>query len=231
MAVNWDTWREVGMAVKTEMPAELEESRRESLARGIAPAEGADAFIRILNSRRPQVAVCTTDLPTNLASGGVLTTDKIEQEPPAVSGLERTAHPRPALATAYVPPRSETEEKVATIWQDLLGVAPIGVQDNFFELGGHSLLAIRLLSQLHGLFELQLSVQDLFDAPTVVKLSERIDANRDEAGELDTMACLLEQVEQLSESELRALLENGQALPDPGRRDAPGKRPSQGKGA
>lgn len=222
VAVNWDTWREVGMAVKTEVPAELEQSRRESLERGIWPAEGADAFIRILNLGRRQVAVCTTDLQANLESGGVLTTDRIEQEPFSGPGAARTTHPRPSLATAYAPPRSQTEDEVAAVWQDLLGVAPVGIYDNFFELGGHSLLAIQLISQLRGLFEVEVSVQNLFDAPTVAKLAERIEASREESADVEAVGRLLEQVERLSESEVRSFLDDGQALPHPGRPDDAG---------
>jgi NAD(P)-dependent dehydrogenase (short-subunit alcohol dehydrogenase family) len=218
VSVNWDTWRDVGMAVKTVVPAELEQSRRESLERGISPSEGADAFIRILNSGRRQVAVCTTDLQANLESGGGLTTDKIELEPSSVSA-PRTTHPRPSLATAYAPPRSQTEDEVAAVWQDLLGVAPVGIHDNFFELGGHSLLAIQLISQLRGLFELEVSIQNLFDAPTVAKLAERIDASREESEDMEAVERLLQQVEQLSESEVRSLLDDGRSSTGPERSD------------
>ena len=44
----------------------------------------------------------------------------------------------------YVAPQTPTEEVLASIWKDLLGVKQISVQDNFFELGGHSLLAVRV---------------------------------------------------------------------------------------
>ena len=51
---------------------------------------------------------------------------------------------RPELSVAYVAPRTETEAQVALIWEDLLGVNPVGVHDDFFSLGGNSLLAMRM---------------------------------------------------------------------------------------
>ena len=231
VAVNWDTWSEVGMAVKTEVPAELEQSRRKSLERGISPDEGADAFIRILNSGRRQVLVCTTDLQANLEAGGALTTAQVEQEPSALSTAPKTTHPRPALGTPYAPPRSQTEDEVAAVWQDLLGVAPVGIHDNFFELGGHSLLAIQLISQLRGLYEVEVSVQNLFDAPTVAKLAERIDASREESDDMEAVARLLEQVEQLSESEVQSFLDDRHPPPAPARLDDAGTGPQMGQSA
>src|SRR5262249_60698294 len=48
VAINWDTWREIGMAVNTEVPAALQALREASLAVGIAPAEGVAVFQRVL---------------------------------------------------------------------------------------------------------------------------------------------------------------------------------------
>jgi hypothetical protein len=48
----------------------------------------------------------------------------------------------------YVPPRTEPERYVASIWQETLGVARIGVYDNFFDLGGHSLLCFRIIKRI-----------------------------------------------------------------------------------
>ncbi|MFN5457254.1 AMP-binding enzyme, partial [Bradyrhizobium sp.] len=66
--------------------------------------------------------------------------------------LDRKALPAPegtAFAVqAYEPPQGETEEAIARIWAELLGVERIGRHDNFFALGGHSLLAIQVVSRL-----------------------------------------------------------------------------------
>ncbi|MDE3066695.1 MAG: amino acid adenylation domain-containing protein [Verrucomicrobiota bacterium] len=80
-----------------------------------------------------------------------------------------------------VSPRTAIEEKLAGIWREVLGVERLGVHDNFFELGGHSLTATQVVSRLPGAFQTELRLQDLFDAPTVAELAEKIDAARQTA--------------------------------------------------
>lgn len=90
---------------------------------------------------------------------------------------------RPALETAFVPPRTLTEELLAGIWSNVLGLNQIGVYDNFFDLGGHSLLAMRLISQVRNTFQVELSLRNLFELPTVAGLSDRIEeARQDKQG-------------------------------------------------
>jgi acyl-CoA synthetase (AMP-forming)/AMP-acid ligase II/NAD(P)-dependent dehydrogenase (short-subunit alcohol dehydrogenase family) len=74
----------------------------------------------------------------------------------------------------YVAPRTEGEQRIATIWQEVLGEPRIGVQDNFFEFGGHSLLAVKVLTRLRDGFGIELSLPILFEAPTVAALAERL---------------------------------------------------------
>lgn len=81
---------------------------------------------------------------------------------------------RPELETTFVAPRSATEQALATLFAQVLEVEQIGIHDNFFELGGHSLLATQLIAQLLKTFEIEVTVVDLFDAPTVAGLAERI---------------------------------------------------------
>jgi acyl transferase domain-containing protein/acyl carrier protein len=209
ISIGWDTWREVGMAVHTEIPPELQAAREESLKRGIASKEGVQAFIQILEAGLPHVAVCTTDLPAALQKNApAIAEEEFAPRTESVRGI----HPRPALGLTYVAPSTEAEEAIAGMWQELLGVAPIGIHDNFFELGGHSLLAVQMISQLRIAFEVEMTVQNLFDLPTVAKLAERIESMTVELGDLETMARLLEQVERLSEGEVKAFLDGGGPL-------------------
>jgi tyrocidine synthetase-3 len=69
-------------------------------------------------------------------------------------------------ATGYIAPRTETEEKLIVIWQDVLGRQKVGVKDDFFDLGGHSLKAFRLVNEIHRLFEVKLSLNTVFENPT-----------------------------------------------------------------
>lgn len=92
--------------------------------------------------------------------------------------LDRQSLPAPdhsAMSThEYVAPESETEEQLAIIWQELLGLDRISRYDNFFELGGHSLLVLQLQSQIKETFDVELSIYQLFSHPTLCQLEECI---------------------------------------------------------
>jgi amino acid adenylation domain-containing protein len=94
--------------------------------------------------------------------------------------VDRKALPPPQgngdSETPFVAPRTPTEERLVEIWREVLGTERIGVHDNFFELGGHSLAATRVISRATGAFQIELPLQELFDAPTVVELAQKIDA-------------------------------------------------------
>jgi amino acid adenylation domain-containing protein len=95
--------------------------------------------------------------------------------------LDRRALPepqaaRPELEAAFLPPRTPIEEVLAGLWADLLAVDRVGVEDSFFALGGHSLLATRLLARVRESFGADLSLRDLFAAPTVAALGRAVEA-------------------------------------------------------
>jgi len=90
------------------------------------------------------------------------------------SDLPSTLHPRPDLANAYIPPANEVQQKVASVWQEFLGIEKIGIHDNFFELGGHSLLATRLIHQLSRTFKVTIPLRSLFDRSTIAELADAI---------------------------------------------------------
>ena len=82
---------------------------------------------------------------------------------------------RPALAEAFLAPRSVVEEMLASIWSDVLGGVRVGVNDNFFELGGHSLLATQVISRVREAFGIEIALRSLFEQPTVGELAETIE--------------------------------------------------------
>ncbi|MGW7045747.1 amino acid adenylation domain-containing protein [Streptomyces avermitilis] len=81
-----------------------------------------------------------------------------------------------AQAAHHEPPATETEELVADLWADVLGVQVIGRHDSFFDLGGHSLSATRVMSRLRHSLDLELPLHTLFDHPTVAGLAGTVEA-------------------------------------------------------
>jgi acyl carrier protein len=117
---------------------------------------------------------------------------------------------RPALAQPYLAPRSDLEEALAAIWAEVLGLDRVGVEDNFFELGGHSLLAARLVARAEDAFEVELTLQALFEAPTIATMAEAVAEARQ--GTADDLEAALAEVEALSDAEVEALLRDGGAV-------------------
>jgi len=170
VSINWDVWQEVGLAVNSHAPLGLAEQRKASIKNGILNSEGAEAFGRILANPFPQVVVSTRDLQT------VRETHHTSIDTMAAEELEQVQsskgfHPRPSVAREYVAPGDELEERLAQIWQELLGIDKIGIHDNFFEFGGHSLLATLLLSRLRQSLQVNLPLRAIFTAPTIAELA------------------------------------------------------------
>jgi len=84
-------------------------------------------------------------------------------------------HGRDEAAGEYVAPATETEQELASLWSELLGVERIGTADDFFALGGHSLLGTRLVAELRERRGCELSLVDLFERPTIAGLAALID--------------------------------------------------------
>ncbi len=82
--------------------------------------------------------------------------------------------PRPAVGTVYEAPRGELEQRLAGLFEDLLGIAPVGAADNFFTLGGHSLLGLQLLSRIKSEMGAEVRLEGLFGAASVAELAELI---------------------------------------------------------
>ncbi|HSF43553.1 MAG TPA: amino acid adenylation domain-containing protein [Thermoanaerobaculia bacterium] len=168
LAVNWDAWREVGMAAKTAVPEALRAWREESLRQGLSPAEGIEALERALASPHSQIVVSRKDFAEEVSeSFASRPLDELER----LAAPEPSAHARPALGSAYVAPRGEAEERIAALWQEILGIDRVGAHDNFFELGGNSLVGLKVISRLKAEFGAEISAVHLFEGPTVAALA------------------------------------------------------------
>ena len=137
------------------------------LAAGLEPDEGWLAFERILEAGgHPHVFVSPLPLQGQI--------ELIART--LAAGDDGAKFARPDLASEYREPGDEIERGLVQLWEELLGIDPIGVDDDFFELGGHSLIALRLFASIKQRFGVDQPMSVLFDASTVAKLAEFIRA-------------------------------------------------------
>ncbi|GAB1541398.1 hypothetical protein NUACC21_40690 [Scytonema sp. NUACC21] len=187
MSVNWDVWQ-FG-ADNQQIPTGT------SLAEfAIKPPEGINALDRLLLwSQYHQIVVSTGNLQSRIDQWIKL---ELRQEKNAFQQANLSSrHSRPNLKNAYVAPSNYVEHKLANIFQELLGIEPIGIHDSFFALGGDSLTGTVLISQLRKNFQVELPVRSLFEAPTVAELALVIEE------------ILIEEIEQLSSDEFNSTWE------------------------
>jgi acyl carrier protein len=96
--------------------------------------------------------------------------------------VDRRALPAPendgTSSSLSAPPTTESEIKVAEIWQELLNRKSVGINDNFFDLGGHSLLVVQLQSRLRKKMNCQISLVELFQRTTVSAIASYLDAQK-----------------------------------------------------
>jgi len=104
---------------------------------------------------------------------------QLEKMPLTPNGkIDRKALPEPEgggqAVRKYIAPRNEAEEKMAAVWQEVLGTEKVGMEDNFFELGGHSLKAMNLVSKIHKVFGAEVQVNEVFKAQSIKELMKSI---------------------------------------------------------
>jgi acyl transferase domain-containing protein/acyl carrier protein len=179
VSVEWDTWREVGMAVNVQVPTLAQAQKEANLRQGLLSADGQRAFAAVLASAIEQVLVTKRPVMTQATyeeNAAAMRAGDGQQNAAAHPGAAPTTalHARPGLSTAYAAPRNEHEVNVIAIWQALLGIDQIGIHDNFFELGGHSLLATQVISRLRDMYQVDLPLRSLFEATTPAELAERL---------------------------------------------------------
>ncbi|MBV9788377.1 MAG: amino acid adenylation domain-containing protein, partial [Chloroflexi bacterium] len=118
-------------------------------------------------------------LPVYMLPSAIVMLDAL---PLTASGkINRKALPLPDISRAdqgqiFVGPRTPTEELIASVWETILGVSPIGIYDNFFTLGGHSLLATQAITRLRHILGLDLPLRLLFEAPTIAAFAAQLTA-------------------------------------------------------
>ncbi|HYR08135.1 MAG TPA: amino acid adenylation domain-containing protein, partial [Longimicrobium sp.] len=155
--------REARVMMREDQPGD---KRLVAYVVGDAPAEALRAHLRqsLPEYMVPQAIVPLDRLPLN-ANGKV----------------DRKALPAPEYGGAgetYVAPRTPTEEVLAGIWAEVLGLERVGAEEGFFELGGHSLLATRVAARVRQVFGVELPLRAVFEQSVLSGLAAEIDRLR-----------------------------------------------------
>ncbi|MGK7905411.1 MAG: amino acid adenylation domain-containing protein [Hormoscilla sp.] len=123
-------------------------------------------------------------LPEYMMPAGMVFLEKIPLTPNGK--VDRRSLPAPDTLSLwqsanFVPPSTPTEQVLAALWAEVLGLEQVGIHDSLFELGGHSLLIPQIISQVRDALSVELSVRCLFESPTVASLAKSIEAIQEEA--------------------------------------------------
>jgi len=210
--------RVLGRGVENRVASRLDEIARErGLGGGVryefrVLARNRPARLFLEGLRRLPTGAQDTILPHSAPDSKVHAIDYVrianELRDPAVI-LERiragAARGTP-VAAKLDPPRTPLERELAVLWAELLNVPAVGVHDNFFAIGGHSLLAVQLLSRVRQMYGVDLSLEIVYSGEfTVAELAKAIELKEFADAGADYRE-LLEEVENLSDEEVRALL-------------------------
>jgi len=115
-------------------------------------------------------------LPDYLVPSAFVALDELPLTPNGK--LDRQALPEPTAAPLdqdYAAPETETEEVLAAIWAEVLGVDRVGVRDGFFDLGGDSVRSLRITSMVKSAFDVELTPREVLTSVTVAVLAELIE--------------------------------------------------------
>jgi len=176
MSIDWDGWAfdDGGMNNVSLGASEL----------AILPDEGLEVLEHLLAyDDLPQVVVSTADLQARLQKLESMKTgpeESLDEDEDGGEDSPSEMHPRPDLDTPFVEPTTKLEKEIASLWEQTLGIAPVGLHDDFFALGGHSLLATQIVSRLRDAYKVNLPLRRLFEAPTIAGLARLIQAESEQ---------------------------------------------------
>jgi hypothetical protein len=115
------------------------------------------------------------ELPGNMVPAAIMVVDAIPLTP--AGNAEPQALPAPDLRglMPYRSPDTPRQEALCAIFAEVLARPRCGIDDNFFTLGGESIDAMLLAARVSPVIGQEMSMDDLFDAPTVAELDRLLD--------------------------------------------------------
>lgn len=124
-------------------------------------------------TKAAKVAIATPQANKSIRMGRIV--NELYDAEKILKLIESQQRQQPQPHRVSVVPRTETEQKLANIWKQLLRLEQVGIHDDFFEMGGTSLLGVSLFSQIETTFGKNLPLTTLLQAPTIEKLTHLID--------------------------------------------------------
>ena len=178
LSVNFDRWRQVGMAVQAE--ARLKTLGRDGAELdGMTLEEALHVFRRVFQAPAlSQVVVSIRDLSRVLASTATMSVSQASLL--SASGGQKDLGRLPEGESS-----GSVERYLTLLWQEILGVERVGLQDDFFALGGESLNALQILNRLQEVYRVDISLRQFFDAPTVSGLAAQVSSMKDTGEQID----------------------------------------------
>ncbi|SCL34977.1 Non-ribosomal peptide synthetase component F [Micromonospora nigra] len=153
--------------------------RRAAVAVHTDPADGPRLVAYVVAAGPGVVAAdlrrhAARTLPEALVPVDVVVVPTLQLTPDGC--LDVAALPAPGATADTATPPDPRRETLRTLFSEALDGRPVGDTDNFFRVGGHSLLAVRLVNRIRTALSVEVSIRDVFQAPTVAALAERLAA-------------------------------------------------------
>jgi acyl transferase domain-containing protein/acyl carrier protein len=191
LVINWPGWKEAGQLADLKSQPGTKWWKEQALAKAISNKDGLEAFTRAFDSALQQVIVSPEDINMLIDETRTgIDLSKFALDAPVSANKEIS---NSELSEEEGKPSTEVEEAVAAIWKDVFGLEKIGIKQQFAALGGHSLIAMQIVAKVRSFYQIDLSLRDFFDGPTITQLSSTIEAkiiqevealSDDEAGQL-----------------------------------------------
>ncbi|HEU0046207.1 MAG TPA: SDR family NAD(P)-dependent oxidoreductase, partial [Nitrososphaera sp.] len=194
LTINWPGWKEVGQLAELKALPGVESWKEEALKRAILTKDGLEAFKRALNSDFKQVVVSPEDLNHLLAQSQEFI-DPLQYLSLRQDSTKAVPFNR-GRQDGKDQPTNEVEATVARIWSEVFGFDRIGIHEEFSSLGGHSLLAMQIVSKIRFSYQIDFTLREFFERPTVAQLSSTLRAR------------IVAEIEGLSDEEARELISN-----------------------
>ena len=212
---SWDV--RLGHKTRDEAMAELDDDIRPAMVRGmlddvgyeIKPPATGDREARLVahyvaaggdgSEPVPSAAELREHLaqrlPDYMVPAHLIAVDRI---PLTVNGkVDRAALPAPTGATGagpYVAPRSDVEDRLASIWSETLHLPRVGVHNDYFAIGGTSVPSIQIVATINEAFGIDFPLRSFFRSPTVAQQGAVVEE------------LILEQLGAMSDDEVEAML-------------------------